>query len=166
LIWDHCGAYFAGNRVSQVARWLDRLGDEHRGHSAALSLCAAHRDLACGDLGGAEHWARVALGLLEQSEDCATVDSLEAGSAIVQAAAGRDGLERMAQDAARAYELEGEGSPRRGLCALLLGVADHLAGEHSRAREALEDGAARCAGMATRVEALCLSQLALIAGEE
>lgn len=166
LIWDHCGAYFAGKRVSQVARWLDRLGDERLGRSAPLSLCAAHRDFACGDLGGAEHWARVALGALEQSEGCADVDSLEAGIAIVQAAAGRNGLERMAQDAARAYELEGEGSPWRGLCALLLGVADHLAGEHSHAREALEDGAARSAGAAPRVEALCLSQLALIADEE
>ncbi len=166
VIWSHCRAHFTSGREATVKRWLERFDEEQIARSPELSLCAAHSQLAAGDVGAAEHWARVVAGELERSPAGKKGRSLAAGIAIVEAAASRHGLERMAKDAGRASACEREGSPWRGLCALLLGVAEHLAGAREEARASLEDGARRNARRAPGVETLCLAQLALMAFED
>jgi len=166
LIWEHRAASFTNGGEATIARWLAAFDEDQLASSAQLSLCAAHRQLADGDLGGADHWARVAVAAL-QAESARTDElrSLVAGIAIIEAAACRHGLPQMAQDAERAYALQDEASPWRCLCALLGGVADHLRGKRHAAWAKLEDGVRRSARLAPRVESLCLAQLALMALE-
>jgi LuxR family maltose regulon positive regulatory protein len=166
LIW----AYGLGDlllRTPATAQgWLGRFSDEQLASSARLAICAAHMHLAMGDLVTAEQWARRAADARRGGERGGARASLEAGIAIIEAVACSHGLERMHDDARRAYELEDEASPRRAICCLLAGVAEHLAGERLVAREALEEGARRSMRIAPGVESLCLAQLAVIAGED
>ena len=85
----------------------------------------------------------------------------------MRAGVGRRGVQEMGADAAQAHELLGERSPWRSLCLLLHGVAQHLRGEGDEARDHLERAAHLAAVSAPLVQALCLSQLALLfAGED
>ena len=72
----------------------------------------------------------------------------------------------MEREAMRAYGLEPDDSPWRGVCCLLAGSADYLTGDRSRARERLEEGAYRSAVAAPLAAALCLAQIAMIAIEQ
>jgi LuxR family maltose regulon positive regulatory protein len=166
LVWAHGLWDLLLRPPTAVEGWLGRFSDEQLASSARLALCAAHAHLAMGDLVLAEQWARRASDAGRRGEPGGARASLDAGIAIIEAAACRHGIERMGEDARRAYELEGDSSPRRAICCLLAGVADHLAGNRRAAREALEEGARRSARIAPGVESLCLAQLALMAGED
>jgi LuxR family transcriptional regulator, maltose regulon positive regulatory protein len=72
----------------------------------------------------------------------------------------------MAENAARAYKLEPDGSPWRSMCRLIEGVACHLAADRRRARVCLEEGMRAAAVQAPIIHALCLAQLALLALDE
>ena len=73
-----------------------------------------------------------------------------------RAALGRDGLERMAEDAEQAAALLAPESPCQALCELLRGVADHLRGDASGRGSAR---GRRAAGRRARpgIHALCLT---------
>jgi LuxR family maltose regulon positive regulatory protein len=83
----------------------------------------------------------------------------------MRAAIARDGLQRMRDDAARAYALDEVDSPRRSMDRLLEGTACHLLGARERAYALLQEGSRRGVVAAPSVNALCLSQLALLALE-
>jgi LuxR family transcriptional regulator, maltose regulon positive regulatory protein len=160
LLWANAGAYVAGGRNELVARWLARFSSEQLAASAPLALTAAASRLAAGDLDAVEHWTRAAAGALAGAPSADP--SLRTGLIAMRAAAGRGGLVRMAQDAARAAALEPADGPWRPLCCLLEGVGRHVAGDVVRARALLEEGARRGAVGAPLVQALCLAQLALL----
>jgi LuxR family maltose regulon positive regulatory protein len=82
---------------------------------------------------------------------------------MMRAAVARDGIARMGQDAARAYERLPDDSPWRSLCRFLTGVDAHLRGALVSARHDLEEGARRGAITAPAIQVLCLAQLALMA---
>jgi LuxR family maltose regulon positive regulatory protein len=68
----------------------------------------------------------------------------------------------MGEDATHAFELESDHSPWRAVCRLYQGIASHLTGDPTQARELLDDGVHRSAQMPS-VESLCHAQLAIIA---
>jgi LuxR family maltose regulon positive regulatory protein len=81
----------------------------------------------------------------------------------MRAAIARNGVQRMRDDAARAYALDADASPARSMDRLLEGTACHLLGARERAYELLEEGARRGVVGAPSLNALCLAQLALLA---
>jgi LuxR family transcriptional regulator, maltose regulon positive regulatory protein len=83
----------------------------------------------------------------------------------MRAAIVRDGVQRMRDDAALAYTLAADDSPRRSMDRLLEGTACHLLDERERAYALLQEGSRRGVVAAPSVNALCLSQLALLAVE-
>jgi LuxR family maltose regulon positive regulatory protein len=92
--------------------------------------------------------------------------SIEPAVALLRAVVARDGVARMAEDAARASRLEPEGSPWRTVGRYLEGVARVLLGERREARGLLEEGARRAGALMPSVRAQCLARLALMAGDE
>jgi LuxR family transcriptional regulator, maltose regulon positive regulatory protein len=147
-----------------VRRCLARFTPEETAASASLALVAASSHLVRGERELAEHWAAAADRALEGAP-ARQAPSLQAGVAAVRAAIARDGLARMRDDAARAYELGPDDSAWRSLDRLLEGTASHLLGDRERARALLREGARLALIAAPAVNALCLAQLALLALE-
>ena len=166
LLWEHLPRCLTAGRNDLVQAWLRSFSAEQLSAHPTLALTAAHSALALGDLREAEHWGLVGAAALARSATPATVASLPAGVAVIEAAVGRRGMAPMGRDAARAYALEDEDSPWRAIFSLIQGVADHLTGDPEQAREHLQDGVHRSCLAAPPVETLCLSQLAMIAVEE
>jgi LuxR family transcriptional regulator, maltose regulon positive regulatory protein len=142
------------SRNATMRRWLGSFTDEQVAAHPGMTLAAANSDLLEGELDSVYQW-----------ELAARKAGHEAAVAILQAALGRDGVSRMAEDAARAYELEPEDSPWRPICCLLEGVGRHLAGDREGAEPILEEGVRRGAVAAPNIQTLCLAQLALGACE-
>ncbi len=166
LLWTHAAEYLMPGVEPRVHRFLGGFSEERIASCPYLALAAAHGHLSAGDLVAAERWARAASEALTRDPRHERPASLEAGIALIDAALARGGIPQMGQDAERAYALVGEASPWRALCCLLSGVAHHLAGEPSRAREQLDEGVHSSAGTLPLVAALCLAQLALIDAED
>jgi LuxR family maltose regulon positive regulatory protein len=166
LLWEHLPRCLAAGRNELVQDWLERFSPAELSTHPTLALTAAHSALARGDLREAEHWGLVGAAALARSRTPATVASLPAGVAVIEAAVGRRGMAPMGRDAARADALEAQDSPWRAIFSLLQGVAEHLTGDPVQAREHLQDGIHLSCLAASPVETLCLSQLAMIAVEE
>jgi LuxR family maltose regulon positive regulatory protein len=151
-------------RIAELRGWLAIFSEEQIASSGPLALSVAHLHLVSGELRLAEHWAEIAEGH-QQQLPAGGEDPLTPATAILRAAVGRRGVERMAADARRAYELDRAGGPLRPVACLLLGVSEHLGGNAEAATATLTEGARLCAVAAPPVQALCLAQLALLAGE-
>ena len=164
LLWGNLPHYLARGRTELVREWLDRFQDAQIAGYAPLALAAALSCLMRGNIELARHWRLQAAEAKERGRPAKEVPSLEAGIAIVDAATRTSALE-MAHAATRAYELEPTHGPWRGLCCLLRGIAEHLAGSRNSATQLLEEGVELSAVGAPSVGSLCLSQLAVIAIE-
>jgi LuxR family maltose regulon positive regulatory protein len=168
LLWRLAPAHVGCGRRTTVARRLERLGDEQIAAQPELALSAAATQLVGGGRDAVERLSAAAERALEDAAP-ERRSSLAAGAALMRAAVGRRGLQRMAQDAARAGELDLDDGPWRSFACLLEGTARQLLGERDRARRCLEEGV-RLSGPGRRaaplVEALCLAQLALLALEQ
>jgi LuxR family maltose regulon positive regulatory protein len=166
LIWANTVDYETHGRSSTLRRWLDQFTDEQLVSSPALCLARATNHVTRGEGHQVERWTSAAVGGLEnvsQSER----GVLEVNAALLRAAgAARDGVVRMGEDAARAYEALPEDSPWRSLCRFLEGAAHHLVGERHRARSALDEGSRRGGVAAPNVQTVCLAQLGLLAIDE
>jgi LuxR family transcriptional regulator, maltose regulon positive regulatory protein len=160
LLWDSAIQLAARGEGSVIRAWLDRFSDEELAATPLLALTSAATSLAAGDLYEAERWTGLAAGTVDDS------DVVRGGRALMEAGIGRRGLHEMGAGASRAYELLDETSGWRPLCRLLQGVASHLTGEREAARDQLQEGAYRATASAPMVQALCLAQLVLLAGEE
>jgi LuxR family maltose regulon positive regulatory protein len=163
LLWTNAFQYIPQGHNATVRRWLGHFTDEQVAGHAPLALVAAHAYLAEGDRDHAEHWTAAAMRALDGVPARRRPPALQAGVAAMQAAIARDGVQRMCDDAARAYALDADASPRRSMDRLLEGTACHLLGERERAYALLEEGSRRGVVGAPSVNALCLSQLALLA---
>ncbi|HEX7610569.1 MAG TPA: LuxR C-terminal-related transcriptional regulator, partial [Solirubrobacteraceae bacterium] len=165
LVWIHVPGCVMQGRIDELRGWLRTFSDEQVASSGSLALSVAHLHLVSGELRLAEHWAEIAEGH-QQQLPAGGEDRLTPAIAILRAAVGRRGVRQMGADARRAYELDRPGGPLRPVACLLLGVAEHLCGDPAPAAETLAEGARLCAVAAPPVQALCLAQLALLAGEE
>ncbi len=163
LLWTNAFRYIPQGHNATVRRWLGHFTDEQVAGYAPLALVAAHAHLADGDRDHAEHWTAAAVRALDAMPARRRPPAIEAGVAAMRAAIGRDGVKRMRDDAARAYALDEDASPRRSMDRLLEGTACHLLGERERAYALLEEGSRRGVVGAPSVNALCLAQLALLA---
>ena len=164
-MWANVPRYVAGGRMRTMQRWIERLSPEEIGAYAPLALTAAHCQMTLGNADLAEHWTSAAAAAIERGDPAEGAASLEAGLAILRAELAAD-VGRMGEEAARAYELEGDDSPWRSLCCLLAGVARYLSGERAGARERLDEGVRRAAmAHLPEIQALCLAQLAMLASD-
>jgi LuxR family maltose regulon positive regulatory protein len=163
LLWTNAFRYIPQGHNATVRRWLGHFTDEQVAGYAPLALVAANARLAEGDRDHAEHWTAAAARALDDVPARRRPPAVEAGVAAMRAAIARDGVQRMRDDAARAYALDSEASPTRSMDRLLEGTACHLLGARERAYALLEEGSRRGVVGAPSVNALCLAQLALLA---
>jgi LuxR family maltose regulon positive regulatory protein len=163
LLFANAFRYIPQGHNATVRRWLGHFTDEQVAGCAPLALVAANADLADGDRDRAEHWTAAAGRALDGAPARRRPPAVEAGVAAMRAAIARDGVQRMRDDAARAYALDAEASPARSMDRLLEGTACHLLGARERAFELLEEGSRRGVVGAPSVNAQCLAQLALLA---
>jgi LuxR family transcriptional regulator, maltose regulon positive regulatory protein len=163
LLWTNASRYIPQGHNATVRRWLGHFTDEQVAGYAPLALVAANVHLAEGDRGRTEHWTAAAARALDGVPARRRPAAVEAGVAAMRAAIARDGVQRMRDDAARAYALDAQDSPTRSMDRLLEGTACHLLGARERAHELLQEGSRRGVVGAPSVNALCLAQLALLA---
>jgi LuxR family maltose regulon positive regulatory protein len=165
LLWANAFRYIPQGHNATIRRWLGHFADEQAAGYAPLALVAANAHFAAGNRDLAEHWTAAASRALLREPARRRAPSLEAGIAGMRAAIARDGVQRMRDDAARAYALEAEDSPWRSMDRLLEGTACHLLGARERAHALLQEGSRRGVVAAPSINALCLAQLALLAIE-
>jgi LuxR family maltose regulon positive regulatory protein len=165
LLRARAPAYVNRRRSGTLRRWLHTFTPEQVSAHPALALAAANDHLLRGELDGVARWESAARRALAETSARRRPPALEACVALLSAALARDGVTRMGEEAARAYELEPEDSAWRPLCCLLEGVASHLTGDRDAAERRLEEGVRRAAVAAPNVQTLCLAQLALLAAE-
>ncbi len=165
LLWANAARYLGSGRSDLVQAWVGAFSPQAIGSHAPLALAAAHSCLMLGNVDQARHWALLAGETSQHAQPASSAPSLEAGIAIIEAAAARTGAAGMAEAATLAYVLEPEHSPLRPLCCLLRGIAEHLAGHHQSAQQYLEEGAQLSAADAPCIASLCLAQLTMMAIE-
>ncbi len=165
LLWANVAHYLAQGRNEIVKRWLSGFTPGQITESAPLALVTAHSHLMNGDLDEARHWGRVATAADERLPRGAT-PSLQAGIAIIEAAATGTGARHMEQAARRAYDLDPDPGPWRPMACLLHGIAEYLTGDRVSAQQRLQDGAQRSGADSPSTASLCLAQLAMMAIDE
>lgn len=161
LLWEHASEFVAYGRNDAVRRWLARFSDEQIAGCPPLALTAAASRLATGNGTAAERWASAASSALGDAPSGA----FEGAALLVSAVGAREGIVRMGEEAARAYEQVPDGSWWRAVARLLEGASAHLAGRREHARACLEEGARRGAATAPGIQVVCLAQLVLLAIE-
>ena len=165
MLWANHWSYVAYGHNATVQRWLDRFSHDEIAKHPALTVVAASSQLASGDRNLAEHWTSAAARGLDNATPADSLPSLEAAVTILRAGIAADGITRMGDDAAHAYDLLADHAPARSICCLLAGAARHLSGDRGTARAYLEEGVRRGAVAAPNIQGLCLAQLALLAVE-
>jgi len=163
LLTESAAEYVTRERNDTMELWLSTFTQAEIVARPSLVLAAANSHLLNGDLDAIQGWESAVRRVLDETPRSRREPALESSAAILHAAAARDGLARMGEEAARAYALEPENSPWRPLCCLLDGVARHLIGDREAAEARLLEGARRGAVSAPNVQTLCLAQLALAA---
>ena len=160
LLWGSALEDLARGRGEVSQGWLSRFTEHETRSQPLLALVSAAGSLAAGNLYEAERWTSLAGGASDGT------NLVEAGVAILRAGIGRQGVTQMKIDASSGRRLLEEDSPWHPLCLFFEGVALHLTGDRVGARHSLQDGAHRAAVSAPMVQALCLTQLALLSAEE
>lgn len=160
LLWASALEDLARGRGEVYQGWLSRFTEHETSSQPLLALVSAAGSLAAGNLYEAERWTSLACGASDGT------DLVEAGVAIMRSAIGRQGVTQMKSDASLGRNLLEEGSPWHPFCLFFEGVGRHLTGDRVGARDSLQAGAHRAAVSAPMVQALCLSQLALLSREE
>lgn len=164
LLWADLHRYLGEGRNDAVQQWLDGVTAERAGGSARLALAAAYSNLALGSVAVAEQWSRSATVSLSEMPE-GSMQAERACALIIEAWTARSGASMMDREAGRAYDLLPNDSPWRASCCFLLGTAALLMGDQAGAERVLEEGAARGAVVAPDAAALCLAQLAVLAGQ-
>jgi LuxR family transcriptional regulator, maltose regulon positive regulatory protein len=168
LIWANSAVHESSGRHATVRGWLANFSDAQLAESPRLCLARATGHLAEGDGGAVERWTAVALERLEASGPGYDAgESLALAARIIRASgAARDGVVAMGADVGAAFPSLPSDSPWRPLCRLIEGASLHLTSDREGARRVLEDGARMGAAAMPSIQALCRTQLALIALDE
>lgn len=164
LIWPVTSDYASHGREATLRIWAEAIGPRSIERSPELCLTAATVAMGAGDGAEIEHWTGVVL----EREAGDTDRSLIAMAKILRTTgAPRGALEGSRTEIAAAAAAIPETDPWISICRLIEGSALWLAGHGTEAAVGLlEDGARRGARDTPSVEALCRSQLALLALEE
>jgi LuxR family transcriptional regulator, maltose regulon positive regulatory protein len=165
LLWRHASSYIGHGGNEALGTWLHHFTDDQLAAIPTLALAAATSRLAAGDGDQTRHWLSAAgRGLSRRRSPKRS--PLDGAARLLSAVFAEHGLAQMGRDAARAATASSEGSTTRSFSQLLIGAAHHLADERPRARAALNDGARSSAVAAPHIQALCLTQLALLEMED
>jgi LuxR family maltose regulon positive regulatory protein len=163
LLHIGAGDYVTQGRNVELQRLLLNFGGDDLAARPELALAAAASHLAAGELPAAQRAETLARMVLEQSGRRKAPRDLAATAALAHAALSGNDMADLAAVAHKARRTSSELGALRSLCCLLEGVALHLTGHAAAAEERLTEGA-RLSGLAApALNALCLSQLALIA---
>jgi LuxR family transcriptional regulator, maltose regulon positive regulatory protein len=165
LVWSSAPALLTTGREATVARWLDGSTLDEIAEYPPLALTKAWWCLTAGDTAAVEHWTTVASNG-DPADPLPGGTSLRAAVALLGALTGKDGLTRMRDDAAVAFELDRAGSPYRPIARFLEGSAARLLGDRELARARLEEGARLGGALSPAVYTHCLHQLALLAVDD
>jgi LuxR family transcriptional regulator, maltose regulon positive regulatory protein len=160
LLWETLVPQVGRGNDAIIRARVSRFSEEDLAGNPLLTLAAAGRCLAAGDLCEADRLTSIAGAARRQDK------LVRAGVAMLKAGCARQGVTRMGSDAALAQRLLEANSPWRPLGMLFEGVACHLTGDRDSARQRLQDAAHRFAVSAPMFQALCLAQLALMAAED
>lgn len=163
LFWSAAPDYIVGGDAPTVVRWLQVLGATAVERSVELSLTKGLCRFVLGSGSDAQHWASTARDLLASDPALRQEPTLLAGLALLDAALSRRGIGPMTEAISAGGMPLPDRSPWQAARCLLLGVGAQLQGREEGARRALEEGAYRAGFKAPLLEALCRSQLALIA---
>jgi LuxR family transcriptional regulator, maltose regulon positive regulatory protein len=164
IIWRHAPSYLSRGRTATVTRWLEPFTPDEVATHPPLALAAAWWSLTAGDIGSIAHWASLA----EPADGEVLPDGTPVRSAVLllHALGGTQGLTRMRNDAALAFDLDRSDSPFRPIARFVEGSALRLLGDQQLARERLEEGARLSRVLHPSVHVHCLSNLALLAIED
>lgn len=165
LLWSNLEAYRAPGRNRTVREWLNHFNPRQIGDHAPLALAAAFNSIIAGDADHARHWAALAAAALSRTGPVERTPSLTAGLAGIEAYLATAGARAMNDAATRACEQEPLDGPWRSRYMYIRGVAAHLLGERTTAREVLDEAIALSAAPSPKVMTLCLAQSAMLAIE-
>jgi LuxR family transcriptional regulator, maltose regulon positive regulatory protein len=166
LLWANVMSYLGTGRNELVQAWVNAFSPDEIASHAPLALAAAHSCLITGNADQARHWALLAGEARQRSRPTKSAPTLDAGIAVIEAAAARAGAIQMAEAARLAYDVEPEHSALRPMCCLVRGTAEHLIDHRQSAQQYLEEGVELSAADAPVIASLCLAQLALMAIEQ
>ncbi|MBS1878981.1 MAG: hypothetical protein JST31_05675 [Actinobacteria bacterium] len=166
LLFAAAPDYMTRGRNATMIGWLERLGERGVAASPGASLTATWTELTLGRGARAEHWAAVTRRLLSSRAATDADAVIEAGLALAAATLCRDGLTAMRATVAAVEPLLPEDDPWRTLTALLDGAGLHLLGEPNAARARLKEAVRRGSIGAPNLQAISLTQLALLAIEQ
>ncbi len=166
LLWAQAPRALLQGTSTCLELALSSSSSEQAASAPTLALAAAHRSLFNGDRRRAAHWTQIASSARGSDSEPDAIPGFAVGLAVIEAAVGERGVEHVSATATRGYELADENSPWRPACCLLRGVSDRLKGERTHALEMFEEGARRGAIVSSGIQSHCLSQLAVMAGEE
>jgi LuxR family maltose regulon positive regulatory protein len=164
IIWRHAPSYLSRGRTATVTRWLEPFTPDEVATHPPLALAAAWWSLTAGDTGSIAHWA--SLAELDDGEVLPDGTPVRSAVLLLHALGGTDGLTRMRDDAALAFDLDRSDSPFRPIARFVEGSALRLLGEPERARERLDEGTRLSGVLHPSIHVHCLSNLALLAIED
>jgi LuxR family transcriptional regulator, maltose regulon positive regulatory protein len=162
VIWPVASDYASHGREATLRMWAESLGPRAIERSPELCLMAATLNLAAGDGPEIERWTALVAAASDGSEPD---HSLQATARLIRATgATRGTLQDAREEAVAAARDLPDVSPWRSLAHMTEGSTEYLfGGDPQRAIAALESGARGGSRDAPSVEAVCRSQLALIA---
>ena len=166
LVWANVVRYRGRGRGPVLLRWLSAFTEEQIAGYAPLALAAAWASLGV-ESGAVGRWTATAARCSYEGPLSDGTTSVESALALLRATIAKDGVTRMAEDAARFTELEPEDSPWWPRACYLEGAAARLSGDPELARRRLEEGERLASAFgAITVRAMCLAQLATLAVAE
>ncbi len=165
VIWRATPLFAGAGLTATVDRWLEEFPIDEIAARPALTVAKAWCALTDGDMPSLRYWTNVAT---EMGDEARLPDGnpLASAAALLRAVVGAEGIERMREDAARAYELDGVGSPYRSVARYLEGAALRIQHRNAEARDRLQDGEMLGAMGVPATQAHCLAQLAALALDE
>jgi LuxR family transcriptional regulator, maltose regulon positive regulatory protein len=167
LIARHWYGYVFSGQTATVERWLESLPEEMISGDAALALVKAWTCALGGRREESARFVRLAQGIPHEGPLPDGTASVESGVAILMASFGYGGIQRGAEAARRASDLEaGEGSPWAAMVRFTLGSTLYLSGDASHARGPLEEALALTEDGQRLVRVVTLSFLAFVATDE
>ena len=154
---------FDGGRRTTVLGWLHRLDDAALAAYPPLAVTAGWIWALSGDPIRAQSALRVARAAEPAGPLPDGSSSLDSATALLAAFLAPLGVERMADDARRAAELEPNGAPQRTVALALLGAAHVLAGRPQLARAVLAEAVELGLTYQKRTAAFAHAELAVLA---
>ena len=114
VIWRATPLFAGAGLTATVDRWLGRFTPDEISSRPALTVAKAWCALTDGDMPSLRYWSSVA-SAMDGDAELPDGNPLASAAALLRAVVGAEGIDRMRDDAATAYELDRVGSPYRSV---------------------------------------------------